>query len=448
MNKTKFMMTTLTVLLCVSISSCRNGDHAGTDTTSADTSAADITTENTTAADPEFERIREEVLSVLTPSAEGAAAVIDDLIYTNTSGVSRDGWINTIPSEPDMARLYEIPADGGAPVILCKKEGCDHRDIRCNAEPGTSPLGVIGDEELLYYMIEVSRDNSSGIDPNEELSLELGMSVKKSGALFEYNLKTGVRRCVAAGLPFADSCSIYYNGTIYIRTKCADIRAESKFGQENHYVVYAVDAVTGDYECLDIGQTVFTAGIYDGKLYCVSVSGVVYACSTDLSVHEEVMQIKIRDMVDPAVVSGDMLYYYSSEDSGLYAVSLSDLTPPEKLGIEPDRFMCYNGDIYYTELDFVNYGWYGDFKVSTICGGTLLRYDAETKKSEAVFRDCGGDVLSLDYIDNEKIRFYGCYYAGLGLGHEYLDLEAGCAFFEYRSDTGEVRLVNEIPRGQ
>ena len=448
MKKINLISRGLSLLLCLSMVSCGGPDGAD-----ADTHAAISDVSGGVMTDPAQERARAEVLEALTPSDEGAFAVVDDMVYTNSSGVTRDGWINSIRSDLYEAesRLYEITTDGNDPLMLCTKDGCDHSDIRCYAEPAnTGVLSVMpegSDEELLYYMMLIKRNSPFGANPHEKLESLLGGVIWNSGALFEYNMKTGVRRCVASGLPFMNTCLMYYNGTIYIKEMYGDIRSSMADTVHDYYVIYAVDAITGEYERLDVKETVTPAGVYNGKLYCVGAGGTLYACAPDLSEYEEVTQLGMYlSWFDPATIAGGTLYCRNT-DGTLYALPLDGGVSPKKIADKVLSYKCYGGDIYYTVEDYHKYGEYGKAVICAETGGTLWKYDSKTKTSDTVFRDCGGDVLSLDYIDGETIRFYGCYYAGLALGHEYRDLSNGCAFFEYDRDTGEVKLIYELQLG-
>lgn len=431
------------IILLASLALCAascSGMHElvdGTDAGSSPTETASTASGETSqlTAD-DAQRIAEEIF---TQSSDDAFILDDGVAYTGFGvGAASDFILVNIRKNGASYKAIKYIGTDDEPELICSVDGCTHSDIRCtayvtNAVLLVSPAG--NEDDVIYYTIDKTKIKTvAGHDVTLPKSGDGG-----NGALLEYNIKTGVRRCVTPSFPLTlEPPVMYCDGMLYFDEP------------------YCVDVKTGDCMTGNIGGDVKTAGIYDGRVY-MTVGNTLFCADRDLSNVKEVAVLQGCDMITAATVYGGVLYFFTNcardTDENGYAVGglrydlaayATDGTDSEVQIIAENvvttHIGFYDGGLYFAEYDYHDYGYYGADKVTADTGGTLYRYDTVTKQTASVFGDCGADIEDIIYVDGETIIFGGTYYAGINEGYAYSKAPDEMKFFRYDIPSGELTI--------
>lgn len=429
-----FAFFTFCAVSCSGMHEPAAGIDAGS-STSETASTESGETSQITADDAQ--RIAEEIF---TQSSDGAFILDDGVAYSGFGvGATSDFILVNIRKDGTSYKAIKYIGKDEEPELICSVDGCTHSDIRCTAYVTNAVLLVspadtdddVGD--VIYYTVDKTKIKTvAGYD----------VTLPKSGgngALFEYNIKTGVRRCVTPSFPLTLEMPVMYcDGMLYFDEP------------------YCVDVETGECMTGNIGGDVKTAGIYDGKVY-MTVGNTLYCADRDLSNVKEVAVLQGCDMITAPTVYGGVLYFFTNcvqdTDENGYAVGglrydlaayAIDGTDAEVLIIAENvvttHIGFYDGGLYFAEYDYHDYGYYGADKVTADTGGTLYRYDTMTMQTAAVSCDCGADIEDIIYVDGETVIFGGTYYAGINDGYAYSKDPDEMKFFRYDISSGELTI--------
>lgn len=378
-----------------------------------------------------YEEAQQIAEKIFTPSAEGASAANDDVVYRRWN-TTLEYSVTTLTDDSGVSHLYVMYSSAGKePVMLCTDEECDHMDMRCTAFAGRGVVSLVAqngkNETVVYYTTGMESTINIG---GQTVALD-GVKWERASssmAIFEYNLDTGARRCVVSRLrTMLLLPEIYYNGRLYAY-------------QTFDCPLYSIDVVTGEYTQVESENYLRPIGAYDKRVYFFGENGTLYSSNEDLSDMITVEEFGDSGAANPLVASmgGNNFYFiadeqYETDSEGnktgsarcdLCKYDVSDPSAEAEIiaeRVDGNRFEIYGNYVYYTKYDPHSYGYYGAIEIASKTGGTLYRYDALTGKTETVFEDCGGDVEVIYYIDNEKIVFTGDYYGGLADGYQYVD---------------------------
>lgn len=418
-----------------------SGEHDPADGTSDESSTSDTASNAPDETSPitadDAQRIADEIF---TQSSDGAFILDDGVAYTGFGvGASSDFILVNIRKDGTSYKAIKYIGTNEEPELICRVDGCTHSDIRCTAYVTNAVLLVSPtdtDDDVIYYTVDKTKIKTvAGYD----VTLPKSGVDGGNGALFEYNIKTGVRRCVTPSFPLTlEPPVMYCDGMLYFDEP------------------YCVDVKTGECMTGNIDGDVKTAGIYDGKVY-MTVGNTLFCADRDLSNIKEVAVLQGCNMITAPTVYGGVLYFFTNstqdKDKNGHAVGGKryDLAAYETDGTDSEVHIIaenvvtthigfYDGGLYFAEYDYHDYGYYGADKVTADTGGTLYRYDAVTGQTAEVFGDCGADIEDIIYVDGETIIFGGTYYAGINEGYAYSKDPDEMKFFRYDIFSGKLTI--------
>lgn len=467
MKKRWLLIISLVVVFVFLFCACnRDGETEAPETTGAET--GEVTDKMT------MEEAKREALRILIPTSKDAFVLNDDVVYTwgDINGEILYRWGKV----PGAGREFPVSSqylwryrEEEEPQLICRVEGCEHNDIRC---PGLAwnILFTLTSEEsgetIVYYLVEVRMDSvpvgGYFVNVSSELGINnTGQSMSRY-VLFEYNLTTGVRRCVTADYPAFSGMDFYYNGKIY--TNFTEDRSDD--GGYNWYdfnVLACVDAVTSEVTYYEKdGEQIYVAGIYDGAIYGMTPEGSLVKISPDLHDREVIGIVDENFAVfhaneygggwplgvlsmQCAFINGYLYICMDNQpeevaewDDNLYRYALSGEEEAERIADDVRYIYGYGDYVYYFDdlsEPFVHNGniMYND--------GTLYRYNTVTGETETVFEGNGISIDRIYYVDDERIIFDGTLLQETVDGYEPEDPTRPHVYVEYVFATGKRNII-------
>ncbi len=397
----------LLAVICFALVSCAGrGEGTGEDTQKTDQSGGK-TSEKMTP-----EKAREIIDEIFTPNPEGTLVLNDGVNWDGYGQVFGDMREMVVYNGTGAVCIYTRSLLDGSMEIACRDETCRHNDIRCPAffrqEKNTSSdiarmsmVYVSGEgREVVYYICDILPDMYVGGQKVElfndqefyaaqkEATGKLGPAV--FSALFELDLGTGERRCIASYLPYGQVW-YYCNGKVYLY-----------LGDPYRSTIMSVDVETG--KTAKTGADRFV-GVYDGKAYFRKYVGngkyeLFSADEDNISVPEKLIN---SGTATAAIMDGE-LYYIAVENpeedvpraKRMYNLYRYDLKAP---GAEPravaedvyppsfDTIAASGGKVYFTYAVHPEGELSDDDNLQYIhTVPVLYRYDAETEEIKEVLR--------------------------------------------------------------
>ncbi len=321
----------------------------------------------------------------------------------------------------------------------CTNPLCMHSSYRCPAFGPTaiSHTLIVEDEErkmpLVFFFSR--RDNMIYVDGEPTQNYDQNL-----GSTFVFDTESGEGRLIAETDYTNAANAYYYRGNIYLT---ADYLSSI-----SNYRVGRLGVADGKYREVDTGTGACIIGIWNERVYYLTLRGTVYSCDAELSdIREEyvVGPESFPDVPKPmwAYVDDGMLYFsrgfrvvdeFDKINTGdknaflisdVYAVDLSDVDSGEKLVAEGVyKYKPHDGKLYYTVWDYEEYGTkkidvqaesYDPLMVYewTICsydGGTLYVYDPQSATSDKICSDIGVSFADIYDIADGCVIFRGKQY--------------------------------------
>ncbi len=285
--------------------------------------------------------------------------------------------------------------------------------------------------------------------------------------------------------------SWFYRGKLYMWSSSIGVPGRPSTG------VRSLDAVTGEFQYLDIDVKASMLGIWRDRVWYITDRNVICSCDLDFSDQREEYDIGIEETMydtneytligyidngmiyferncrEPEKFDGDAFINNVGDGYTLRFATISDIYMLDADNIDAGErlvaegvysFKTHNGDLYYTKFDYDNYeesetytytknkgtGFESQAQGKTykFDGGTLYRYEHESGKSVTVVEDCGTNFSTFTLggwiydITDDYVLFGGRQYRDLN--DELKDRDCCNSICLLDLKTGDWRVI--VPR--